>query len=771
MAVKTNSGGKWLVPIVRSLVMDGDEVLCCVADEEGGLDQALSSVGATTMRSAALGGSGIVAAARSFPALVRRVRAFAPDVLNYHLYRTALVFRLVSLFVPRARRVHAVPGPLFLEQRLVRWVERVLARRDDVIICTSDAVRRLYRDIGYPDARLVTAAYPVDLGAWSVVSSDERLAARLDLGIDPHSFVAVMVAYYYAPRRWVLGGRSVKGHEVALAAWTEFRRRGGEGILLLVGGGFGEAGIRYRQSVLESFGAFNDPSIRIVESVDSVRPFYAAADVSLAPSRSENLGSAAEASALGIPTIASDVGGLPELVRPGLSGWLVHPDDPSGLADALRLAADGSRKGELSMMKRSARQAAEEVVSAPLVLPEWHAAFRGEELAVPSEVGSVPKLCFVVSSPMTVDAFLRPLIERLAERFEVTVVANGVAQGSIRPFDVPVRFFDVSIERSISPAADLKALRELAVLFRREAFSIVHSVTPKAGLLAALAGRHCSVPLRVHTFTGQVWATRHGAQRALLRAADRLIASSCNQVLVDSPSQRDFLVNEGVVKRSRAHVLGDGSISGVDINRFKPDEVARADVRFQLRIAEASKVLLFVGRLTREKGVLDLVAAFALLAQRRTDLHLVLVGPDEERLESKARELLGDEGSRFHCIVDWVNEPERYFAAADIFCLPSYREGFGSTVLEAAACGLPAVASRIYGLTDAVQEGETGLLHRPGDVQEIASAVDDLLSNEQLRTEMGARARLRAQQKFSSSELASLQVAFYERLMTRDSSS
>ena len=167
---------------------------------------------------------------------------------------------------------------------------------------------------------MTTIAYPIDLGAWHDITPDEGLRARQDLGLDQDTFVAVMVAYFYAPRRWVLAGRSVKGHEVALEAWAEFRRQGGEGTLLLVGGGFGEAGDAYRRALLESTGALSDESIRIVDTVSDVRPYYAAADVSIAPSRSENLGSAAESAALGVPTIASNVGGLPELVRPGGSG-------------------------------------------------------------------------------------------------------------------------------------------------------------------------------------------------------------------------------------------------------------------------------------------------------------------------------------------------------------------------------------------------------------------------------------------------------------------
>ena len=164
VAVKTNWGGTSMIPIVKDLIEHGDEVLCIVPNEEGHLERSLTDVGARTMRSATLGGSGLLGALRDLPSLVRTVRQFDPGHRLPPLPDCAGLW-VFSLFVPNARRVHAVPGPLFLEQRLLRWIEHGVARRDSFIICTSGATRRLYRDRhpGHPDT---TIAYPIDLGAW-----------------------------------------------------------------------------------------------------------------------------------------------------------------------------------------------------------------------------------------------------------------------------------------------------------------------------------------------------------------------------------------------------------------------------------------------------------------------------------------------------------------------------------------------------------------------------------------------------------------------------
>jgi glycosyltransferase involved in cell wall biosynthesis len=326
------------------------------------------------------------------------------------------------------------------------------------------------------------------------------------------------------------------------------------------------------------------------------------------------------------------------------------------------------------------------------------------------------------------------------------------------------RFLEVDIRREISPLADLSALVSLFLLFRREKFGLVHSLTPKAGLLAMLAAFLGRVPVRVHIFTGQVWVTRQGFGRSLLKTMDRLIAALATHVLADSPSQRRFLINEGVVRKDRIQVLADGSICGVDSVRFRPDIAIRERLRKVLQIPEEGVATLFLGRLTRDKGVFDLAQAFAKLVGTHPNLYLMIVGPDEEGVLQQIKAQLESCADRVR-YVGMTSSPEEYMAAADIFSLPSYREGFGSVILEAAACGIPSVASRIYGLTDAVAEGETGLLHEAGNIDEIHAALQMLAVDDRLRRQMGAAARERAMTKFSVQRLVAEQMAFYQAIL------
>ncbi len=372
-------------------------------------------------------------------------------------------------------------------------------------------------------------------------------------------------------------------------------------------------------------------------------------------------------------------------------------------------------------------------------------------------------MAVVAAVPLSLRVFMRPHIEEMASRYAVTMISS--AGGEAISEQLPeTRFLAVDIRREISPLADLRALFQLFILFRREKFALVHSLTPKAGLLTMLAAFVSRVPVRIHIFTGQVWVTRKGIGRALLKASDQLIAMLATHILADSHSQRQFLIAEGVVHESRIQVLADGSICGVDSVRFRPDSEVRQRIRQGLQIPESALAILFLGRLTHDKGVLDLAQAFAMLATEHRNLYLMIVGPDEEGLRSQAEALLSPCSGQVR-YVGMTNSPEEYMAAADIFALPSYREGFGSVILEAAACGVPAVASRIYGLTDAVAEGESGLLHEAGSVEGIVSSLRTLVSDERLCRQMGEAARKRALTKYSVQRLVAAQMAFYQAIL------
>lgn len=376
----------------------------------------------------------------------------------------------------------------------------------------------------------------------------------------------------------------------------------------------------------------------------------------------------------------------------------------------------------------------------------------------------LPRVCIVVAAPLTLKAFMLGHLEALARIADVTAVADFTREDASFRWPESISRVAIAIARPIAPWADVLALLALSRLFRQRRFDLVHSITPKAGLLAMLAARLAGVPLRLHSFTGQVWVTRTGFMRSLLKGADRLIARLATQVLADSTSQREFLIAQGIVSASKSAVLAHGSICGVDTARFRPDASARERVLRKHGIPPGAIVFLYLGRINRDKGVLDLAHAFAEAGSRCADAHLLLVGPDEGDLRAELASAAGACAARLHN-AGLTDRPEDYFAAADVFCLPSYREGFGTTIIEAAAAGVPAIGSRIYGITDAIVEGETGLLFAAGEVQQLALCMITLASDNGLRERLGKDARERAMRDFSSASVSAALLEYYAKLL------
>lgn len=348
----------------------------------------------------------------------------------------------------------------------------------------------------------------------------------------------------------------------------------------------------------------------------------------------------------------------------------------------------------------------------------------------------------------------------LADTHDVTLCVNTNAYPLAEDVASVVRVLHIDIARKIAPLKDLWALFQLLRHFREKRPTVVHSMTPKAGLIAMLAAWLTNVPWRFHTFTGQVWANKSGVGRVLFKTIDKLIAVCASRVFADSISQCRFLEDQGVVRRGGVGVLGHGSVAGVDPKRFCRNIGARAMLRAELDVADESPVFIFVGRLVRDKGVFDLIDAIASLNDQHPLWELWMIGPDEEGIQAdlEARAMLL--GAR----VRWfgsTSNPEHYMAAADVFVLPSYREGFGSVIIEAAACGIPCVAYRIDGVIDAIVENYTGLFIDKGDVRGLSASMKRLGSDAGMRQRLGEAARIRAVKDFSSSAISAAWRDFY----------
>ena len=369
------------------------------------------------------------------------------------------------------------------------------------------------------------------------------------------------------------------------------------------------------------------------------------------------------------------------------------------------------------------------------------------------------KICFVVSSPLTAISFLKEPINRLSKFYEIFLVVNlnGTDVNLLR--DLPLkRIIHFKIERKINIINDFICLIRLINFFRKNKYDAIHSLSPKAGFISMLAGYLSNIPTRVHTFTGQVWSTKKGIFRFILKKIDSLTSYCSTELLTDSESQLIFLRSQGFKKK--INIFGNGSICGVSLNRFKPSNIERKNQRKKFKILDRETVFMFLGRINKDKGVIDLIEAFKKIDTNSFLCSLYLIGKDEDEIGS----MYQSNYSNIHFLPHEKN-PENILQACDVFCLPSYREGFGVSIIEASALEKPIICSDVYGLQDTIIEGETGLRHRVGDIYHLKQKIEFTMINPKKIKKMGVKGRVYVTKNFDQLLVLDEWEDFYRKIL------
>ncbi len=379
------------------------------------------------------------------------------------------------------------------------------------------------------------------------------------------------------------------------------------------------------------------------------------------------------------------------------------------------------------------------------------------------------KIAIVTSVPFFLVTNLKQQIKYLhSTGMDITLISSEGTQLSQLEFGDRLNHIVVGIEREPAPIRDLIAIFHLFLIFKKNQFKIVHTTTPKAGLLAVIAGMMAGIKIRLHTFTGQRWVTMHGMSRKIVKNSDRIIAKLNTRCYADSKSQMDFLVSEKITSANNISVLGAGSLAGVDTDHFRRDCIdnnKKKLLRNSIGLEPHSVVLIFIGRITRDKGIIELMEAFGALRDRGIAVELLLVGPVEVSGDTAVQKAIKQRPG-LHAL-GYRDDPESYMAISDILCLPSHREGFGTVVIEAAAMGIPTLGTCIPGLVDAVVDGVTGLLVPRANSRELEKGLSKLIQDQALRTRLGEAARLRCLQEYDANIVNALLVEEYKCLIEK----
>jgi glycosyltransferase involved in cell wall biosynthesis len=370
------------------------------------------------------------------------------------------------------------------------------------------------------------------------------------------------------------------------------------------------------------------------------------------------------------------------------------------------------------------------------------------------------KICFVVPSIGSARVFLKNHVEELSIYFDIYLVAHVLEEELIYLSDFPLKEIKhIKITRGINLINDLRTLFHLCSYFKVMKFDAVHTLTPKASLLGILASRLVNVSSRIHFFTGQVWHTKKGVYKYFLMFLDRFSVWNATDVLVDGQAQRQFLIKNKIVTESNSLVLGKGSICGVDTNRFIPNAIIKKQVRDELGIKENEVVYMFLGRMNNDKGINELAEAFNNLRKKDENVRLLLVGEDEENMTAMVKQKVKDsEAVIFHGV---TLTPERFIQACDIFCMPSHREAFGLSVIEASSMEKPIICSDTYGLMESIIANETGLRHKVADVDSLYLVMEKLFYDKNLVESLGRGGREYVLKYFSAKTISEKWLEFY----------
>lgn len=362
-------------------------------------------------------------------------------------------------------------------------------------------------------------------------------------------------------------------------------------------------------------------------------------------------------------------------------------------------------------------------------------------------------------------SFVEGMLPDLCKKYEVVLLSSPGPEMEKIKQEGMARCVAVPMERHISPLKDFVSLFRLILVFAKERPQMVHSMTPKVGLLCMMAAWLTRVPVRIHTFTGLVFPTSTGIKRRILMLTDAMTCWFATHIIPEGEGVKNDLLKNGITRKP-LRVLGYGNVRGIDMKRFsrRPEVMAIAS---KVRRSELF-TFLFVGRIVRDKGINELVAAFQKLNKELPQTRLLLVGFFEADLDPVSEEtakIISDNPCIELAGERVGDELIAYYAASDCFVFPSYREGFPNTVMEAGAMDLPCIVTDINGSREIIAQGENGIIIPPKDDVALYHSMKQIISDKALRERMGRNARRMIANRFEQSFVRQCLYDFYDKIL------
>lgn len=383
----------------------------------------------------------------------------------------------------------------------------------------------------------------------------------------------------------------------------------------------------------------------------------------------------------------------------------------------------------------------------------------------------MPKLIRITTVPLSLNVLLRSQMRYMNENgFEVVMVSSDGEELDTVKQNEGCRHQIIPMTRSITPFTDVISLWRLYRLFKKEKPDIVHSHTPKAGLLSMIAAKLAGVKIRIHTIAGLRFMTATGLTKKILIFMEKLTARAATHVWPNSFSLLRYIQENKLVKKEKLTVIGLGSSNGINLERYSPSSL-QADLlekaKKQMNYEEGKTYFLSVGRIVKDKGIEELVQVFDKLYQENNSLRLILLGSFEDELDpvsDEAKNVLRNHPAIRH--VPWSDSVEYFMYLSDILVHPSHREGFPNVLLQAGAMGCPIVCSAIEGNIDIIKEGKTGYLFQVKNKQELLSQLNQALQNKDLTKQCAKNLRSVIEENYNQPVIHKKIKAEYQRILS-----
>ncbi len=344
------------------------------------------------------------------------------------------------------------------------------------------------------------------------------------------------------------------------------------------------------------------------------------------------------------------------------------------------------------------------------------------------------KVIRTATIPVSLSGLLKGQLQFLGQHFEVIGVSSYDKEVlKVLEEREQIRTKAIEIKRQISVFKDFKSLVQLYLYFRKEKPFIVHSITPKAGLLSMVAAKLAGVPHRLHTFTGLIFPTKTGFSQKLLITMDRILCACATKIFPEGNGVKNDLINYKITSKP-LEIIANGNVNGIDTSYFAPSQFTATEInalKEKLGIAATDFVFVFIGRLVKDKGINELANVFSKLSKAHTSVKLLLVGGYEAELDPVAPSTYDIIENNPHVIsTGWVDDVRPYLAVSNILAFPSYREGFPNVVIQAGAMGVPSIVTNINGSNEIIKDGENGVIIPVKDETALYDAMQAMLESQ-----------------------------------------